>query len=189
MTKDKSKNWFARHKILTTFGALIVLGIIISAANGSDPKKVNDQSSGSSSSSSSSAKAPEQTTFKAGDVISFDGKEVTVAAPERNWDSGNQFIVPDSGNEFLKVQVTITNKSKTVADYNVFDWKLQDSNGVIRDVDSAAFSVDGALNSGQLAPGGTISGFLVFQVKAGSTSLTLKYAPSFWSDKEVQISL
>lgn len=97
--------------------------------------------------------------------------------------------MPGSGNEYVKVQVTIQNNSKGEASYNTFDWKLQDSKGVIKDVSSVAYSVDGALNSGQLAPGGKVVGFLVFEVPTGDSGLTLRYEPAFWSDKKVEIKL
>jgi len=178
------KAWYKR--VWVWIGIIVVIGIASSAAAPKDTPKL---ASDSSSDNSSTTPKPEQTTFKAGDVIAFDDKKVTVAAPERNWDSGNQFIKPDSGNEFIKVQVTIENDSKSQASYNTFDWKLQDSQGVIKDVDATAFTVDGALSSGQLAAGGKVSGFLVFQVPANDTGLTLQYSPSFWTDKKVEIKL
>lgn len=178
------KAWYKR--VWVWIGIIVVIGIVSSAAAPKDTPKLAD---GSSSDSASTNKESEQTTFKAGDVIVFDDKKVTVAAPERNWDSGNQFIKPDSGNEFIKVQATIENDSKSQASYNTFDWKLQDSKGVIKDVDATAYSVDGALNSGQLAPGGKVSGFLVFQAPTGDAGLTLQYSPSFWTDKKVEIKL
>lgn len=178
---NKEGNWFVRHKILTGIIILVVIGMIASAANpNSTPTKVGDNASGTTQ---------EKTQFATGEVIAFDGKEVTVATAERNWDSGNQFIKPESGKEFVKVQVTIENKSDSEASYNTFDWKLQDSQGVIKDVDSSAFVADGALNSGNLAPNGKVSGFLVFQVPAGDSGLVLRYSPSFWSDKKVEIKL
>lgn len=112
-----------------------------------------------------------------------------MAVPERNWNSGNQFITPQTGNEFLKVQVTIENNSSSEAMYNTFDWKLQDSKGVIKDVATVAYGVDGALNSGQLAPKGKVAGFLVFEVPAGDTGMTLRYSPSFWSERKVEVKL
>lgn len=131
----------------------------------------------------------EKTTFKVGDVISFDGKKVTVSKVERNWNSGDEFTTPESGNEFVKVQVKIENNSSEDVSYNTFDWKLKDSKGVIKDVDSAAFGIDGALDSGDIAPKGKVSGFLIFQAPAGDTNLALRYEPSFWSDKKVEVKL
>ena len=127
--------------------------------------------------------------FKVGDVISFDSKKINVSTPERNWNSGNQFITPDSGNEFIKIQVTIENDSNNEVAYNTFDWKLQDSKGVIKDISSATYGTDGALNSGELAPSGKVSGFLIFEVASGDNNLTLRYEPSFWSDRKIEIKL
>lgn len=177
------KAWYKR--VWVWLGIIVLVGII---ANGLAPKDTPKLADDSSSNASSTTET-EQTTFKPGDVIEFDGKKVTVAAPERNWDTGNQFMKPESGNEFVKVQVTIENNSNTEAPYNSFDWKLQDSKGVIKDVASVAYGIDGALNSGDLAPGGKVEGFLVFEVPEGDTGLTLRYSPSFWSDKKVEIKL
>lgn len=188
MAKDKSdKNWFARHKFLTVVIVVIAIGVFASALGGDDQATKVGQSA--TTTGTTDTKKVEKTVFKPGDKIAFDGKEVIVAVPERNWNSGNQFIAPQSGNEFVKVQVTLTNNSDSEAMYNTFDWKLQDSKGVIKDVATAAFGVDGALDSGSLAPGGTVSGFLVFEVPAGDKELTLRYSPSFWSNKKVEVKL
>lgn len=178
------KAWYKRFWVWV--GIIVLVGIV---ANALSPKETPKFADGASSNSSSSEQKKEQATFKTGDVIEFDGKKVTVATPERNWDTGNQFMKPESGNEFVKVQVTIENNSNTEASYNTFDWKLQDSKGVIKDVASIAYGIDGALNSGDLAPGGKVAGFLVFEVPTGDTGLTLRYNPSFWSDKKIEIKL
>lgn len=177
------KLWYKRAWIW--IGIIVLIGIVANSLSPKDtPKLANDTSSNSSTS-----KKTERTTFKPGDVIEFNKKKVIVGAPERNWDTGNQFMKPESGNEFVKVQVTIENNSNNEAPYNTFDWKLQDSKGVIKDVASVAYGVDGALNSGELAPGGKVSGFLVFEVPAGDAGLSLRYSPTFWSDTKVDIRL
>ena len=137
---------------------------------------------------SASQTAPE-TTFAVGQAIDFDSKKVTVTSAERNWQSGNQFITPESGNEFVKVQVTIENNSNSQVSYNTFDWKMQDSQGVIKDIDSSTFTIDGGLNSGDLAKGGKVSGFMIFQVPANDSGLVISYSPSFFSDKKIQVKI
>lgn len=174
-----------RHKILTVLIVIIAVAVVASAANGDK----NATKVGSTATSSTSPSTSPQTTFKVGDKISFDSKVVTVTSIERNWSSGNQYIVPDSGNEFIKAAVTIENDSNNQISYNTFDWKIKTSQGVIKDVDGTAFTVDGALNSGELAPKGTVSGFLVFQVPSGDNGLKLQYSPSFWTDKTLEITL
>lgn len=183
----KEGNWFSRHKILTVLGVILLIGIVGGMAGQggkSDPAKVADASNNTSTN-----KAKEKTSFGVNETIAFDDKKVTVTSVERNWSSGNEYIKPETGKEYIKVQVSIENDSKSEASYNTFDWKLQDSAGVIKDVDSVAFGVDGALSSGQLSPGGKVSGFLVFQAPLNDTGLTLRYNPSFWSDKKVEIKI
>lgn len=179
---NNSKPWYKRF--WAWFGIIVLLGIVISVASPKETPKLADGSP-----SGSSEQKTEQTSFKPGDTIAFDGKKVTVAAPERNWDTGNQFMKPDAGNEFVKVQVAIENSSANEVMYNTFDWKLQNSKGVIKDVATIAYGIEGALSSGELAPGGKVAGFLVFEVPAGDTGLTLRYNPSFWSDKKIEIKL
>lgn len=191
MNKEKSGNWFVRHKVLTVILVIIVIIAIGGIAGGdNDAKKVGENSpSSDTSSNQKSDSASEKTKFAVNEVISFDNKEVTVTGVERNWNSNNQFIKPDSGKEFVKVQVTIKNNSGSNISYNTFDWKLKDSTGDIQTVDGAAFTIEGALNSGELAEGGTKSGFLVFQVPNGDTGLALQYEPGFWSGKKLEINL
>lgn len=188
---NKSKKpWYKRFWVW--FGIIVLVGIIGNAVSPKDTPQIADGSSASSSSSAGGTEqkaASEKTTFKPGETIEFDNKKVTVSAVERNWTSGNQFIAPDEGNEFVKIQVTIKNDSNSEAMYNTFDWNLQDSKGVIKDVASIAYGVDGALASGELAPGGEVTGFLVFEAPAGDTGLTLRYSPSFWSDKKIEVKL
>ncbi len=60
MSKDKSGNWFGRHKILTVVGVLIVIGIIASAAGGN---KSNTQTvPNSNSNTTTTAPTPAQQT-------------------------------------------------------------------------------------------------------------------------------
>lgn len=161
--------------------AVVIIGAIASSSQNNNGTKVGE--------TSPSSQANEQTVFKAGDTIAFDGKEVTVSEAERHWNSGNQFITAGSGKEYVKVEITIKNNSDSEISYNTFDWELQDSSGDIQNVTAATFGVDGALGSGNLASGGTKSGFLVFEVPEGDAGLTLRYNPSFWSSKKLEIEL
>lgn len=185
----KSGNWFARHKVLTGIIVFVLLIAIGQSMGGNEDAKVVDNNSNNDSSKTEDTKAPEKTEFNVGEVISFDDKEVTVSDVVRNWNSGNQFITPDSGNEYVKVGVTIKNNSNSEISYNTFDWKLKDSSGDIKSVATVAFGVDGALNSGELAEGGNKSGFIVFEVPSGDDGLVLRYEPSFWSNKKLEIKL
>ena len=149
---------------------------------------IDEATGGSDSTSTSQNTEAEKTEFTVGEAISFDGKTVTVSGVERNWNSGNEFIVPDTGKEFVRVQIDIKNDSENRVSYNTFDWKIKDSNGAITDVDMNSFG-DGALGSGELVAGGTVSGSLVFQAPAGDEGLVIHYEPSFWTNRGVEIKL
>lgn len=165
--------------------ALITAIIVISIASA----VVKVLETGTSSTSGTSAAQAAVTTYTVGQAIDFDSKKVTVTSVERNWQSGNQYITADSGNEYVKVQVSIENNSKAQISYNTFDWKMQDSQGVIKDIDSTTYTVDGGLNSGELAPNGKVSGFMVFQIPTNDSGLIISYSPSFFSDKKIQIKI
>lgn len=134
--------------------------------------------------SSSEEKKKEE--FKVGEVIAFDGKEVTVTKVTRNWTQ--EFNEPAANKEYVKVNVQLQNKSDKEVDFNVFDWSLQDSNGTIQDT-AMAFDDSDQLDSGKIAPGGKAEGSIIFEVPAGDENLTLRYQPSFWSDKRVEVKL
>lgn len=111
---------------------------------------------------------------------------MTVKTLERNWTSNNQFIKPDAGKEFVKANVTITNKSTGELSFNTFDWKVEDANGAIEGPSTTAFTADDNLGSGDLAVNGKKEGSVIFEVPAGS-SMKLHYKPSFWSNKKIVI--
>lgn len=165
--------------------ALITALIVISVANA--VVDVLEKNSTPVATESSESTTPDA--FTVGQAIDFDNKKVTVTSVERNWNSGNQYVTPETGNEFVKVEVSIENNSNSQVSYNTFDWKMQDGSGVIKDIDPNTFMVDGSLDSGQLAPNGKVTGFMVFQVPADDTNLVLSYNPSFFSDKKVEIKL
>lgn len=187
-TKTKSEKPFYKK-------AWFWIGIVVIIAIGSQykqPEKVgenkNSGSNGSSQTQNSEKKKEEKTEFNVGDIIAFDGKELTVEKVERNWNSGNAYLKPKDGKEYVKVSVKIENKSETEMNYNVFEFKAEDSNGAAENANMQTYSLPDSLGSGDLVKGGKKSGSMIFEVPAGS-SLKLHYQPSFWSNKKVIINL
>lgn len=176
------RNWFARHKFLTGFLAIVLL-IIILASIGS---KGNKSSSSSSSSSASSQTANQE--YKVGDVINLNDHTLQVTSVNKNYKSGNEFDKPqDSKNSFVLVDVTIANSGTADLDVSDYDFQLEDSTGAKRHTTIAI--VDGSLQSMALSKGGKTSGKLVFEALAGSNPLKLHYSNSIFSSNEVVINL
>jgi len=185
---EHKKSWFIRHKILTGIGVLVLLGIIVSASSGGS-KNNTGNNVGSNNATSENSKQDEKTEFKVGETATFDDKSITVAEIQRNYDTGNQFAQPESGKEFVIVTVNIANNGDSTLDYNTFEFKMQDSNGVQQ---SEAYSAltEGKLNSGSLAKGGKVTGKLAYEVPKGDAGLKLLYQNfSFFNNKAITFSL
>ena len=82
---------------------VVLVAIGGGASNKNEPTKVGENSG----SNVSNQEAEEKTDFAVGDVISYEGREVTVVSVERNYNSNNEFYQPESGKEFVKVSIKI----------------------------------------------------------------------------------
>ena len=185
---EQKKSWASRHKILTGFGIFIVLIVIVSALSGGSKDETATKTDGTAS-SSDTAREAEKTEFAVGEVATFDDKSIKITSVERNYDTGNQFAKPESGKEFVLVSVEFANNSKSTMDYNTYEFKLQDSNGVQQSESFTALS-EGKLNSGSLAPGGKVAGKLAYEVPKDDAGLKLLYQSfSFFSNKTVTFNL
>ncbi|MEH1647581.1 DUF4352 domain-containing protein [Pediococcus pentosaceus] len=164
----------------------IVLIIIIGGALGSG----NDSSSNNNSSATkSSSKSSLKKSYKVGESATYKGYSFKVNSV-KYWDGDNDMDTPKSGNEFVIVNVTITNKGDEKQDYNSYDFKLN-SDGNSTDFDEILtndeYSKD-VLDSGTLDKGATVSGNLIGQAKKDS-KLKLEYKPSFFDDKTIDVPL
>lgn len=174
------------------FWVIVAIFVVLIGSQSKQAEKVGEnKNSGSNRSSqvqNNEPKKEEKTEFKVGDIIAFDGKELTVEKVERNWDSGNTYMKPKDGKEYVKVTVKIENKSETEMSYNVFEFKAEDSNGAAESADGQTYSLPDSLGSGDLVKGGKKTGSMIFEVPAGS-QIKLHYQPSFWSNKKVIVNL
>lgn len=152
-----------------------------------DAQKVDEKEETAKADSENKNNNSESTEFKVGDVISFDGKEVSVLNVTRNYNAG-KYRKPKSGNEFIKVTVKIENKSDSDISAACYDFEVQDSNGALENC--SWFGEDDAFESTTLVPGGKRSGSLFFEVPKGDQNLKLVYKPSFsFPSKKVIIKL
>lgn len=59
--KDKTKNWFMRHKVVSVILAIIVIGVIASAANGDKPSTTTNSSTPTSKTEDKKSEATTET--------------------------------------------------------------------------------------------------------------------------------
>lgn len=90
------------------------------------------------------------------------------------------------GSPATGVHVTYTNGGSSEASFNPYDWKGQDAQGAQRTYTFTVTSDEASLNSGTLAPGGTVSGMLFFE---GTLTKALYYGSMFDSAPTASWSL
>lgn len=129
----------------------------------------------------------EDQTFGVGDVVEHNDYSLTVDDVEKT--QGDDFDNPSDGNEYVIVAVTIDNNGEDTISYNPYHFSIQNSNGNITDQAFTTVDSDTSLSSGELAPGGTVSGTIAFEAPVDDPELELIFEPSFWTADEVRVSL
>jgi len=90
---------------------------------------------GGGTTSSGSGGSPQATKgpAKVGDTITADNVATTLESVKKL--SGDEFIKPKSGNQFIVVRVKIQNKGDSEVSYNPFDFHAKNSSGNITDLE------------------------------------------------------
>lgn len=183
------KNFYKRW----WFWTLVVIAgiIVITASNSSSPHIVGSTQAGTNQPQGASNQT-QQTVFKVGDKIQNGSTVLTVTNVNKNWHSSNEFDTPQTpGDVYVVVSVSLTNTGNDTLNLTG-DWgfKLQDADGVQHDTSLGGIGLPSFNSISSLAPGGTATGNVIFEVPQSSTSnLTLIYQPlfSFGSPIEVQL--
>jgi Domain of unknown function (DUF4352) len=114
---------------------------------------------------------------KVGTAVQYeDGWKITVTAfAEQPPKTGLFASTPAPDNRYVKLTVRYDNGTAKEASFNVFDWKLQDSAGVRKSQTFALVDLADPLSSGKLAPGGFVSGSIVFELPTGEKNALAIY--------------
>jgi len=175
------RNWFMRHKILTTLGILIVIVIATSASN-SGPKKIGDNGQQLQSS--------QNQVFKIGDRVQMGNVIITVNKVE--FSNGITFINPAEGNKWLDVNLTIENTDSNQQYITTLGQMF------VKDSDGNSYNVsptDKLLQNPSLGLDGPIlakskkTAWVGFEIKKGATGLQFQYAASMFGGKTAVIDL
>ena len=155
--------------------ALVIVGIVSVA--GSDTNTIT----------SSSPNISEKTEYDQGEEAILENGAITVTKVERS--QGNTFDKPKEGKEYVIVTVNIENKGKNNLSYNPWYFKLQNSQGQQESMTFTTIDKDTSLQSGELIPGGKVTGTVTFEQPKGDAGLILIYNDNIWSSKELKIKL
>ncbi|HWT40031.1 MAG TPA: DUF4190 domain-containing protein [Dongiaceae bacterium] len=112
--------------------------------------------------------------FNKGETANFANKfEVKVNSVQQNYTPQSQYDAPDAGKQYIVVNLTVKNISSEQQYVSDYDYSVSD-NGLAQD--SSFLTVDPALPSGDLAPGASVTGNIVYSVSQGATNLKLQYS-------------
>ncbi|HLZ23985.1 MAG TPA: DUF4352 domain-containing protein [Ktedonobacterales bacterium] len=178
----KKKNFFRTIPGIVT-GIIIVccvlggLVVAISKGGGSTTPGGTGNNGGSSNSSSSTSRGP----AKVGDTITTDDVSCTLVSVKVI--SGDEFIQPKAGNEFIVVHVKIVNKSSSEFNYNEYDFHVKSGSGNVTDAEfpPTTYTANNLLNNGTLTEGGNVEGDIILQAPKGDHNADLTWTPSIFS--------
>ena len=162
----------------------MIIGI---GSAGSSDNTIKQTSSSTSSNSTSSVAQDEKTEYNQGEEAMLGKGAITVEKVEKS--QGTQWNKPKNGKEFVIVHVSIENKGNSNLSYNPYYFKMQNSQGQQESMTFTTVDQDTSLQSGELIPGGKVSGTITFEQPKGDTGLVLIYSNSIWSSKELKIKL
>jgi len=186
MSKDKKDgNWFKRHKILTVILAIILIGVIASAAGGGKSKTNSSATSNGSGVTKSEDKTA--TTAKLNETAR-DGKfEFVVKSVACGTASvGGQYLNKTAQGQYCLATVSVKNIGDKQQYFSEGDQKLLNASGQQYSPDTTATLYNSPNNSdvflAQINPGNSVEGVLVYDIPKDQTPVTAELHDSSLSN-------
>jgi Na+-transporting methylmalonyl-CoA/oxaloacetate decarboxylase gamma subunit len=105
-----------------------------------------------------------------------DGSIVTINDLQRGFVFPNNSPRPRAGNEFVLMNITITNTSANPIRVNPVYFKVEDSNGIQRNSQTPS-KVANAISTDTVAPYGELTGHLYAEIPSGDPRVKVTYEP------------
>jgi len=179
MAKDKSGNWFKRHKVLTVIGSLIVLGIIISASSSHGSTGL---STTPTTTTQAKAATPAPTVAHVGSTVNIGGDQGLAATLVQVIDpatASSQYASADAGKHFVGTKFQLTNKgSASYSDNANTDVTVigSDNQSYTADFNTIDSCTDFSSGSFTLGAGASATGCVTFQLPNGVTVAKVQFA-------------
>lgn len=186
MAKEKSTNWFVRHKVLSVILGLVVISIISSAAGGG-------KTSTNTNSSSKSSTAKQAETAKIGQAAN-DGKfEFIVSSVECGKVSvgSSQYLTKSPQGQYCLLNVTVKNIGDQAQSLISSNQYLLNANGQKYSADDTATiynAPSGTSWYNNINPGNSVNGAIVFDIPKDQTPTAVELHDSAFSNG-VKVSL
>lgn len=169
------KPWYKRWWMIVIY---VLVGLCILGSIGG-----NDNSS--SNKTATNADNEVKDIYSVGEEVTMNDHTLILNSVEVS--QGDEYDRPKDGMEYVIVNVTIKNSGNDTINYNVFDFKMENSQGNITQECFSTVDTDTALNSGELSSGGSVTGTIVFEQPIDDENLVLIYQSNIFSDKTIKI--
>jgi hypothetical protein len=111
--------------------------------------------------------------YAKGETARFGNFDVKVNSVTRNYVSSNQYNTPDEGNEFVVVNITVTNKSETEDRFRDFNLSLNEAGKATGS--TYITNLEDEFKNGNVAPNDSVTGNVAYEVTKDATDLKLQY--------------
>ncbi|HEY0187945.1 MAG TPA: DUF4352 domain-containing protein [Cellulomonas sp.] len=181
------RSWFARHKVLTALGVLVVIGIGSAALGGGGDGGSSTAGAASDADADADASAgttAEDVTPGIGATVADGSFEFVVTQVETGIARvGDQLLGQDAQGQFVLVHVTVTNVGTEAQYFYQGAQTASDTQGRTHSADSSAaiYLDEGTLLLDQINPGNQVEGVIVFDVPADATLASVELHDSLLS--------
>lgn len=151
--------------------------MIIGAANSGndDPVKKGEVTPGTENETASVSNE-----FKVGDIVETKDIRISYLSAEQ-YESKNQFIQPDNGNVYYKMDFEFENISKFDQYVSYYDFKCYADDYEAE----MEYLSDENLISADLSSGKKATGCVIFQVPADAKSIVLEFEYDYWNESKI----
>lgn len=156
------------------FSALFIIGLATVGFSGEAIRQAAQDANSSIDKSNADTKAQinAKKDFAKGETAKFGTFEVKINSVQRDYIPADSYPRADSGNEFVLVNISVKNTGSEAEYISSYDLSMND-NGVS---DTASYyDVNPSFDGGDLSPGATTTGNLMYEVTKGSDKLKLQY--------------
>lgn len=184
--------WYKKKRFIIPLLLVIVIIAIVASSSGGGDDDTNTSSNSSSESSSDSddssdsesggdGEPVDQESYGVGETGTSSDFELTLHTVEDPMVPANEFDTPSEGNRYVAVEIeakNLSNERQTLS--TLIGAEVMDSEN--RPYDIALAGVDRPQLDGEVQPGQSRRGWMVFEVPADATGLTLRLKGSLTAD-------
>jgi hypothetical protein len=181
-----------------TVGALGVVVLVVvfvlasgkggSGGTGSSDNSGEGETQAATSTSSEKSEDSANQEYAVGDTVELSDRTFKVNEAQGEYLPFDQSSLPVPGQQFVRVNLTLTNKSTDDVSFTPFDFGLQDASGAQRG-HTIVEEMPNPFHSGNLSPNGSVTGNIAFEAPQGAAGFKLIYKPTASSSETATVNL